>query len=201
MRTSRRWPRSVFFADQTYHFQTLRVLNDIAADEADTSEVLQTIERIRSGDTQGRFQAWSQRGDRVVRRAGAAIDRLSKGRALLRAHNYYHGGILAPVGGSQASRGGLGSSLWTATSGCVLRISTKLRDVVRRLLVRATVNNEILRFLRILFNIVLLIKFLPTGSFMTEPRVRPRGAAALPTLVRKAPPQSMTGSRAGRRVL
>jgi len=54
-------------------------------------------------------------------------------------------------------------------------------------------NNEILRFLRILFNIVLLIKFLPTGSFMTEPRVRPRGAAALPTLVRKAPPQSMTG--------
>ena len=38
-----------FFADQTYHFQTLRVLNDIAADGADTSEVLETIKHIRSG--------------------------------------------------------------------------------------------------------------------------------------------------------
>jgi alpha-beta hydrolase superfamily lysophospholipase len=81
--------RSRFFADQTYHFQTLRALNDIAADGAETSEVLETIKRIRSGDAQGWFRAWSQTGDQVANLAGTTIDRISKGRALLRAHNYY----------------------------------------------------------------------------------------------------------------
>lgn len=134
--------RGRFFADQTYHFQTLRVWNDIAADGDDTSEVLQTIKRIRSGDAQGWFQAWSQTGDRVVRRAGAAIDRLSKGRALLRAHNYYGTAeFLLPSEDPKRPVAGLGSSPWAATSGCVLRISTKLRDVVRRLLVGATVSS------------------------------------------------------------
>jgi hypothetical protein len=73
---------------QRWH-QTLRVLNDIAADGADTSEVLETIKHIRSGDAQGWFQAWSQTGDRVAARAGATADHIAKGRALLRAHNYY----------------------------------------------------------------------------------------------------------------
>jgi hypothetical protein len=50
-----------FFADQTYHFQTLRVLNDVPSDGADTAE---------------------------VRLAAATTDRIAKGRALLRAHNY-----------------------------------------------------------------------------------------------------------------
>jgi alpha-beta hydrolase superfamily lysophospholipase len=81
--------RGRFFADQTYHFQTLRVLNDIASDGADTSEVLETIKHIRSGDAQGWFRAWSQTGDRVAALAGATTDRIAKGRALLRAHNYY----------------------------------------------------------------------------------------------------------------
>ena len=78
-----------FFADQTYHFQTLRVLNDIVADGADMSEVLETIKHIRSGDAQGWFQAWWATGDRVTRFAAATTDRIAKGRALLRAHNYY----------------------------------------------------------------------------------------------------------------
>ena len=39
-----------FFADQTYHFQTLRVLNDVPSDGADTADVLETIKHIRSGD-------------------------------------------------------------------------------------------------------------------------------------------------------
>jgi len=81
--------RSRFFADQTYHFQTLRALNDIAADGADTSEVLEAIKRIRAGDAQGWFVAWSQAGDRVAARADATTDHIAKGRALLRAHNYY----------------------------------------------------------------------------------------------------------------
>jgi pimeloyl-ACP methyl ester carboxylesterase len=81
--------RDRFFADQAYHFQTLRTLTDIAADGADTSEVLETIKHIRSGDAQGWFRAWSQTGDRVAALAGAMTDRIAKGRALLRAHNYY----------------------------------------------------------------------------------------------------------------
>src|SRR5262249_53200866 len=81
--------RERFFDDQTYHFQTLRALNDIASDGADTSEVLETIKHIRSGDAQGWFRAWSQTGDRVAALANAINDRIAKGRALLRAHNYY----------------------------------------------------------------------------------------------------------------
>jgi pimeloyl-ACP methyl ester carboxylesterase len=78
-----------FFADQTYHFQTLRVLNDVASDGADIAEVLETIKHIRSGDEQGWFRAWSDTGDRVTRLAAATTDRIAKGRALLRAHNYH----------------------------------------------------------------------------------------------------------------
>ncbi len=78
-----------FFADQTYHFQTLRALNDVAADGADTAEVLETIKHIRSGDPQGWFAAWSATGERVAQRADTIADPMNKGRALLRAHNYY----------------------------------------------------------------------------------------------------------------
>jgi Alpha/beta hydrolase family len=78
-----------FFADQSYHFQTLRVLNDVPSNGADTAEVLQTIKHVRSGDAQGWFRAWSDTGDRVTRLAAATTDRIAKGRALLRAHNYY----------------------------------------------------------------------------------------------------------------
>jgi len=78
-----------FFGDQSYHFQTLRAMNDVASDGADTAEVLETIKKIRAGDAQGWFRAWSDSGDRVTRLAAATTDRIAKGRALLRAHNYY----------------------------------------------------------------------------------------------------------------
>ena len=38
-----------FFDDQTYHFQTLRALNDIPYGGADTSEVLETIITSKRG--------------------------------------------------------------------------------------------------------------------------------------------------------
>jgi alpha-beta hydrolase superfamily lysophospholipase len=79
---------SRFFVNQSYHFQTLRAMNDVASDGADTGEVLETIKQIRAGDAQGWFRAWSDRGDRVARLAAATTDRIAKGRALLRAHNY-----------------------------------------------------------------------------------------------------------------
>jgi len=70
-------------------FKTLRALNDIAAYEADTSEILEAIKHIHAGDAQGWFRAWSQAGDWVAARARATADHIATDRALLRAHNYY----------------------------------------------------------------------------------------------------------------
>lgn len=78
-----------FFADQTYHFQTLRALSDIPADGADTQEVLETIRHIPAGDPQSWYKAWDATGDRVYAFAENTKDRLSRGRAYFRAHNYY----------------------------------------------------------------------------------------------------------------
>ena len=78
-----------FFGDQTYHFQTLRALNDIPYGGADTSEVLETINHIKAGSAESWYSAWERTGDRVFELAGRTKDPISRGRALLRAHNYY----------------------------------------------------------------------------------------------------------------
>lgn len=97
------WPsvdrgQSRFFADQTYHFQTLRALSDIPAGGADTAEVLETIRHIKSGDVESWYTAWNATGDHVRKLAKRTTDPLSRGRALLRAHNYYRTAefLLAP---------------------------------------------------------------------------------------------------------
>lgn len=79
----------VFFDDQTYHFQTLRALNDIPYGGADTSEVLQTIKQIKAGDSDSWYGAWERTGDRVSELASRTKDPVGRARALLRAHNYY----------------------------------------------------------------------------------------------------------------
>jgi pimeloyl-ACP methyl ester carboxylesterase len=88
-----------FFSDQTYHFQTLRALNDIPSGGADTSEVLETIKHIRSGNSDSWYAAWDRTGDRLSELASRTKDRISRGRALLRAHNYYRTAefLLAPT--------------------------------------------------------------------------------------------------------
>ena len=87
-----------FFNDQTYHFQTLRALNDIPYGGADTSEILATIEHIKAGDADGWYDAWESTGDRVFELASRTNDPVSRGRAHLRAHNYYRTAefLLAP---------------------------------------------------------------------------------------------------------
>ncbi len=78
-----------FFNDQIYHFQTLRALNDMPYGGADTSEVLETIKHIKAGDSDSWYGAWERTGDRVSELAGCTKDPIGRGRALLRAHNYY----------------------------------------------------------------------------------------------------------------
>ena len=87
-----------FFNDQTYHFQALRALNDIPYGGADTSEILATIEHIKAGDADGWYNAWGRTGDRVSELASRTRDPISRGRAHLRAHNYYRTAefLLAP---------------------------------------------------------------------------------------------------------
>jgi alpha-beta hydrolase superfamily lysophospholipase len=77
------------FADPAYHFQALRVLNEVANDGADVTECLETIGLIHGGDASGWYDAWATTAKRNVARAEGARDQISKGLAYLRAHNYW----------------------------------------------------------------------------------------------------------------
>ena len=77
------------FADPGYHFQALRVLNEVANGGADVTEILETIGLIHGGDADGWYDAWTATAKRNVARAEATRDRVSKGLAYLRAHNYW----------------------------------------------------------------------------------------------------------------
>jgi alpha-beta hydrolase superfamily lysophospholipase len=89
------WPKANirgnprFFVDQTYNFQTIRTLDDVAGFGGDTGEALQTIAGLKPGDAEGWFAAWQATGDRVAALASRTNDALERGRALLRAHSYY----------------------------------------------------------------------------------------------------------------
>jgi len=77
------------FADPGYHFQALRVLNEVANGGADVTECLETIGVIHGGDASGWYDAWAATATRNVARAERACDQVSKGLAYLRAHNYW----------------------------------------------------------------------------------------------------------------
>jgi alpha-beta hydrolase superfamily lysophospholipase len=89
------WPKSPdrgqsrFFADDSYNFETVRVLNDVAAAGGDTGEVLSTVGSIEAGDAEGWYRAWTQAGNRTLALAKRSQDARSKGASLLRAHTYF----------------------------------------------------------------------------------------------------------------
>jgi dienelactone hydrolase len=78
-----------FFADQGFHFQTLRALMTALSGGADLGEVLETVARIRDGDVDSWFTEWTALGDRTERVARQARDRRNRGHALMRAHTYH----------------------------------------------------------------------------------------------------------------
>jgi pimeloyl-ACP methyl ester carboxylesterase len=77
------------FRNREFHFQTLRALGHIPYGGADTGEILATIRRIPEGDVESWFREWNRTAERVEEMAHKLSDPISKGRALLRAHNYY----------------------------------------------------------------------------------------------------------------
>jgi alpha-beta hydrolase superfamily lysophospholipase len=89
------WPhggdhgRADFFADESYNFETLRVLDDIAVAGGDISDVLITVGSIRAGSADDWYRAWTAAGERAAALASRTRDARSKGTALLRAHTYY----------------------------------------------------------------------------------------------------------------
>jgi len=88
------WPRtdlgqSRYFPNQMYHHLALRAFGEIPYGGADTGEVLATLRHIRAGDSESWFAAWHNTAERVSSVARASRDPISRGRALLRAHDYY----------------------------------------------------------------------------------------------------------------
>ena len=86
------------FANQTYHYETLRALGYVPSGGAEVNEVLETVKRITEGDAHSWYAEWSAATERVRTRAEQTRDPISKGHAFLRAHNYQRTGefLLAP---------------------------------------------------------------------------------------------------------
>ena len=81
-------PRGCFFANPTFHFETLRNAGYILSDCADLGEILETVKVISEGDAQSWYSAWEATADRVLALAERTRDSLSKGGAYMRACTY-----------------------------------------------------------------------------------------------------------------
>ncbi|MBU2511269.1 alpha/beta hydrolase [bacterium] len=84
-------PRGIdrFYADQPYHFNTLRAFGHIPSGGGDTAEILGTIQKIKQGEEESWFTEWEKTGARVEWMGRSLTNPTSRGLALLRAHNYY----------------------------------------------------------------------------------------------------------------
>ena len=81
-------PRGRFFANPTFHFETLRNAGYIQSNCADLGEILETAKVISEGDPESWYTAWQATADRVIALAERTHDRLSKGGAYMRAATY-----------------------------------------------------------------------------------------------------------------
>jgi predicted alpha/beta-fold hydrolase len=81
-----------FFANQTFHFETLRNVGYTLSQCADVGEVLETVKLIAEGDMQSWYSAWSATADRVLALAQRTQDPISKGNAYMRASTYQRTG-------------------------------------------------------------------------------------------------------------
>ena len=82
-------PATRWFDDQAYNYQTLRTLGEGIYGGSDAGEVLTAIRDIREGDDESWFVGWRNEAVRTAARAQGVENRISRGRAFLRAANYY----------------------------------------------------------------------------------------------------------------
>jgi pimeloyl-ACP methyl ester carboxylesterase len=81
-------PRGLFFANPTFHFETLRNAGYIVSNCADLGEIFETIKVISEGDPQSWYTEWEATAERVLALAERTRDPLSKGGAYMRASTY-----------------------------------------------------------------------------------------------------------------
>jgi len=81
-------PRGRRFANQTFHFETLRNAGNIVSNCADFGVVLETMKVIAEGDVQSWYTAWEARADPVLVLAERTQDPISNGGAYMRALSY-----------------------------------------------------------------------------------------------------------------
>jgi len=81
---------SKLFNDKTFHFEALRVFNNIPSGGADAGEIIQTIKNIKGGDMTDWYDEWMKTAKRVEKIADEIKnDATGKGYAYARAFNYY----------------------------------------------------------------------------------------------------------------
>jgi alpha-beta hydrolase superfamily lysophospholipase len=77
------------FPSQAFHYQALRTMGHSSAFGANPGECLAAIRSIRSEDAESWYQEWHGVGVNCEKAAGSTCDRISKGKALMRASNYF----------------------------------------------------------------------------------------------------------------
>ncbi|HVN72127.1 MAG TPA: alpha/beta fold hydrolase [Desulfomonilia bacterium] len=77
------------FTSRAFHYQALRTMGHSAAFAANPGECLAAVGSIRSGDTDSWYESWHEFGQKCSKIASASNDTISRGKALLRASNYF----------------------------------------------------------------------------------------------------------------
>lgn len=77
------------FRSQAFHYQALRTMGHSAAFGACPGECMAVIGRIRDEDPESWYQSWHAFGEQCERMSVTEGDAVSRGKALLRASNYY----------------------------------------------------------------------------------------------------------------
>ena len=78
-----------FFADQHFHYETIRVVAHAPYGGADIGEVLAITRNIREKNTEDWYDQWYAMAERLRIEAEDTEDETGRGRALMRAQNYY----------------------------------------------------------------------------------------------------------------
>src|SRR3974390_2784541 len=71
--------RGRFFANPTFHFETLRNAGYVASNCADLGEILETVKVIAEGDVESWYAAWEATADRVLALAEAGFAQQGRG--------------------------------------------------------------------------------------------------------------------------